>query len=307
MDVSAYVFPSGPFDQFVADVVAAEHQGYAAAWIPHVFSWDALTAVAVAGRETSDIRLGTAVVPTHPTHPLLLAQHALSAQAACGGRLTLGVGVSHAFLVEGVWGYSYARPVAWMTEYLSALVPALRGERPEVQGERITARPPRPLDTPGCQPPPVLAAALGPRMLRLAGEACDGTITWMTGPRTLGDHTVPSLRRAAEAAGRPRPRVVAGLPVCVTDRPAGARDLAQKQFGVYSNVPSYRAMLDREGVATAPDLALIGSAEQVGERLGAIAEAGVDEFMACVFGDPDEREATHECVLARAAPRRASS
>jgi F420-dependent oxidoreductase-like protein len=212
----------------------------------------------------------------------------------------LGIGVTHAFIVEGVWGYSYDRPVAWLAEYLSALLPALQGELPSVAGERVTARPLRPLETPDVTAPPVLAAALGSGMLRLAGRTCAGTVTWLTGPRTLAEHIVPSIRTAAEDAGRPVPRVVAGLPVCVTDDPGRAARRAGRKFGVYTDVPSYRAMLDREGAATAADLAIIGTADEVAERVADLARAGVDEFMACVFGTPDEQQATHDCLRGRA-------
>jgi 5,10-methylenetetrahydromethanopterin reductase len=298
VDVSQYMFPGGSFESFVTEVVAAERRGYAGAWLPQIFGWDVLTALALVGRETSTLRLGTAVVPTHPTHPLVLAQAALTTQAASGGRLHLGVGVSHAFLVEGVWGYSYDRPAAWLREYLDALLPALRGERPDVAGERVTARPPRPLDLPGAEAPPVYAAALAPAMLRLAGRRCAGTITWLTGPRTLERHVVPAIRVAAEEAGRPAPRVVAGLPVCVTRDARRARERAAEQLAVYSGVPSYRAMLDREGVASPADLALVGGPAEITDRLGELAAIGVDEFMAYVYGDPDEREATHGCLRA---------
>ncbi len=298
MELSVYVFPGPWLGGWVAELVAAEDRGYAGAWVPQVFGWDALTALALAGGRTSRLRLGTAVVPTHPTHPLVLAQAALTTQAACGGRLTLGVGVSHAFIVEGIWGYSYARPLAWLREYLSVLVPALHGERVRVEGDHVTARPTGPLQIPGVPPPPVLAAALAPRMLRLAGEQCAGTVAWLAGRRTLRDHLVPTIRAAATATGRPMPRVVAGLPVCVTTHRDRARDHARKLLDVYQTVPAYRALLDREGVAEPADLALIGPADHIAEQLAGLADTGVDELMLRVFGDDAEQAATHDCLSA---------
>jgi F420-dependent oxidoreductase-like protein len=241
------------------------------------------------------------VLPSQTTHPLALAAAAMSVQSAAGGRFTLGLGASHRFLVETAWGGSYARPVQRMRDYMSALRPAMAGRSVDVRTELVTARTVRPLSLPGVAPPAILLAALGEKMLGLAGEVADGTITWLTGTRTLRAHVVPVLRGSAERAGRPRPRVVAALPVCVTSRPDAAVELARTQFAAYSQVPSYRSVLDREGVADASDVALIGGEDQVTERLNALAAAGVDEFAACVFGDPDSVERTHE-LLSRLAP-----
>jgi F420-dependent oxidoreductase-like protein len=297
MKISRFVFPRGTVEDVVADLAAAERDGFEGAWMPQVFGWDPLTTLALAARETSRLRLGTAVVPTHPTHPLLLAASALTTQAATGGRLTLGVGVSHRFIVEGVWGYSYERPFSWAREYLSALLPALDGERPQVQAQRVTAMAPRPLETPGAEPPSVLLAAMGPRMLGLAAEATDGTVTWLVGPRTVEAHVVPTIRAAAAAAGRPQPRVVVGLPVCVTSNPSAARERAAAEFGAYADVPAYRAMLDREGVLSPSEVAIVGEEATVGAELERLAAAGATEFMACVFGDSGERRRTAACLI----------
>jgi F420-dependent oxidoreductase-like protein len=259
-----------------------------------------LTTLALAARETSTVRLGTAVVPAHPHHPLVLAAAALTAQSAADGRLTLGIGASHRFMVEDVWGYSYARPAGWMREYIAALAPALRGERPALRGGRVTAAPPRPLQTPGASEPPLILAAMGPLMLAVAGEMCNGTVTWLAGAATLRDHVVPRIRAAAEDASRLAPAIIAGLPVCVTDDVAAARELARTHFAPYSAVPSYRAVLDLEGAAEAGDVAVIGSEDDIGAALDDLRDAGVTEFMACVFGDGDQRERTIAC-LTRAA------
>jgi F420-dependent oxidoreductase-like protein len=139
----------------------------------------------------------------------------------------------------------------------------------------------------------VLVAALGPAMLRLTGELADGTVTWMTGERTLADHVVPSLTKAAESAGRPAPHVVAGVPVSVTVDPDAAREQAAKTFSVYGQLPSYRAMLDREGAAGPADVAVVGDEDTVATAVRRYADAGVTDFNAVVFGDRDSRERTY--------------
>ncbi|MGF7124004.1 TIGR03564 family F420-dependent LLM class oxidoreductase [Rhodococcus sp. BE178] len=296
MEIGRMVWPSVRLDEVVERVARVEADGLAAAWVPQIFGWDALTVLALAGERTSSIRLGTAVLPTHPTHPLLLAASALTTQAAVGGRLQLGLGVSHRFIVEDVWGLSFERPVQWARDYLAALIPSLRGERTQFDGVRLRAELPRPLDTFDTPAPPVLLAALGPAMLRLAGEHADGTVTLMTGIRTVAEHIVPTISVAAAAAGRPAPRIVVGLPICVTADVDAARQRCREEFAAYTNTPSYRAMLDKEGAADPADVALIGSRGEVSDRLRAFHDAGATEFMAWVFGDDNEQAETGSCL-----------
>ena len=260
----------------------AESEGFASFWLPQIFGLDALAALTLVGAETPRIELGTAVVPTYPRHPITLAAQALTVQAASGGRLTLGIGLSHQFVIEAMFGYSFDRPARHMDEYLRALVPLLHGENADVDGE--TVRTHAQISVPGTEAPSLLVAALGPRMLQLTAERADGTITWMTGPRTLEEFTVPTLRAAAAAAGRPEPRVAVGLPICVTDDPDGARARAAQIFEVYGHLPSYRAMLDREGVAGPADVALVGDEATVSASVRRLAEVGVTDFAAAEFG-----------------------
>ncbi|KWX22848.1 FMN reductase [Mycolicibacterium wolinskyi] len=298
MHISRLVFPTGGLDTFVDDIVACEQAGFHGAWVPQIFGWDALTALAMAGGRTTSLRLGTAVLPIYPTHPVVLAQSAMTTQAAAGGRFTLGLGTSHRFVVENVWGMDFERPRHRMAEFLRIVVPAMAGADVEFRGEELSATTLRPLELPGIEPPDIVLAAMGPAMLRLAGAHADGTVTWMTGVRTLTEHIVPTIAAAAEHAQRPAPRVIAGLPVCVTDNPAAARDAARREFAAYNDVPSYRAMLDREGFTHAGDAALIGSADEVLDLIGEVAGAGATELCANIFGSPDERAATIE-VLGR--------
>jgi F420-dependent oxidoreductase-like protein len=177
-----------------------------------------------------------------------------------------------------------------MREYLSVLVPLLRGETADVDGETITTH--AALDVPELPPVPVLVAALGPKMLDLAGTVADGTVTWMTGPATLADHTVPVITAAAERAGRPAPRIATSLPICVTADADAARERAAGDFRTYGFLPSYRAMLDREGAAGPADVAIVGDESTVRNGLARLADAGVTDFVASIFGERDDRAAT---------------
>jgi F420-dependent oxidoreductase-like protein len=294
---------SGPLDTVTANVRKLADAGFASAWVAQVFGYDALTLLAVAGRDVPGIELATGVVPTYPRHPLVLASQALTTQAACGGRLVLGIGLSHRVVIEGMFGYSYERPARHMREYLSVLLPLLRGEQVSFAGETLKTMTLAPLDVKGVAPPPVLLAALAPTMLQLAGSLADGTVTWMTGPATVADHIVPSITKAAEAAGRDRPRVVVGLPVCITNAPDEARDRAGRAFVVYGQLPSYRAMLDREGAGGPQDVAIVGDETEVVGQIGRIADGGATDFMGSLFGTPEERARTSDVLasLSRAA------
>lgn len=279
-------------DAFVEQVRAVADAGFASAWSPQVFGMDALTALSIAGREVAGIELGTAVVPIYVHHPLALAQQALTAHFATGGRLTLGVGLSHQIVVETMWGLSFERPVDYMRDYLSALVPMLSGGgKVDYAGERIQAR--AEVRVPEGTNVPVLLAALGPRMLGLAGTVAAGTITWMTGPATIASHVVPTITKAAADAGVAAPRVVMALPTCVTDDEATARGKAAQLFAMYGMLPSYRAMLDREGAAGPADVAIVGDAPSVRSQVEALAEHGVTDFVGVPF---ENREATLEVL-----------
>jgi F420-dependent oxidoreductase-like protein len=273
-------------DDFVGRVAATAQAGFGSAWTPQIFGLDALTALAVAGREVPGIALGTAVVPTYPRHPLALGQQALTTQAACDGRLTLGIGLSHQVVVEGMWGISFDRPAHHMKEYLSVLKPFLEEKKVSFSGEAITAQGQfqGPADIPA---PPVVVAALGPRMLRIAGTLADGTLTWMTGPKTIGSHIVPHITKAASAAGRPAPRVIVALPVAVTEDVDAAKERAATVFAVYGHLPSYRAMLDREGAEGPPSVVIAGDEAAVRAKIEEIFALGATQFLAVPFFEPE--------------------
>jgi 5,10-methylenetetrahydromethanopterin reductase len=290
--------PSGPdpMGGLREQMRQAAGDGFASAWLSNIFGLDALTALAVAGNQVDGIELGTAVVPTYPRHPAALAQQALTTAAACGGRLVLGIGVSHKIVIEDMYGYDFDRPVRHMREYLAVLLPLLERRPASFTGATVRAN--LTLTTPGECQVPLLVAALGTQMLRLAGQQADGTILWMTGPATVRDHVAPAITEAAVTAGRPAPRIVCILPVCVTGDPGGARERAARVFAVYGELPSYRAMLDREGAAGPGDVAIVGDEEAVGAQISALSEAGVTDFVAGEYGRGED--ATRTRALLRA-------
>jgi len=267
-------------DGAFAQARRAAQAGLASFWLPNIFGLDAITAAALVGREVAGVELGTAVVPSYPRHPVALAQQALTAAAATGGRFTLGIGLSHKIVIEDLFGLDYSKPARHMREYLEVLTPLLRGEPAKFQGEeyRVNVG----IQVPGATAVPLLVAALGPVMLGIAGRLADGTITWMTGPDTLERHIVPTLSRAASAAGRPAPRVVAGLPIALTHDVPAAREVAGKFFEIYGSLPSYRAMLDREGAAGPADVALLGDEASLRAQIDRLRDAGVTDLDAAV-------------------------
>jgi F420-dependent oxidoreductase-like protein len=302
MRIGSLIDLNKPIDEAVEQVRGFADAGFASAWASQIFGYDALSLLALIGREVPGIELGTAVVPVYPRHPQALAQQALTVQAATANRLTLGIGLSHQLVVEGMWGYTYEKPARYMREYLTALVPMLHGEAVNVEGEVITAHSYGPLEVPGSEAPPLLVAALGSVMLGIAGRMADGTVTWMTGVATIEHHIAPAIAQAAATAGRPPPRVVVSLPVTVTTDPEHAKERIDKAFALYPNLPSYKAMLDKEGAERPSDIALVGTEEEVGAQLEHLAVAGSTDFVAAVVGNPEEK-ARSEALLVSVAAR----
>lgn len=288
-------FNDGTLQDVVAEAAAVEQDGFASYWVPNIFGHDALTALAVVGTAVPRIELGTAVVPTFPRHPHAMAQQSHTVAAASGNRFTLGIGLSHKIVIENMFGLSYDKPVRHLREYLNVLMPLSRNEPANFEGEmyRVHAA----INANGSTGFGVVVAALGEQMLRVTAAQADGTLTWCTGPVTLANHIVPTITKAAEEFGRPAPRVIAALPVCVTDDKPAAAERAAAVFAGYGGLPSYRAMLDREGVAGPADIAIIGSAAEVQDRIGALAGIGVTDFAAVEFGaTAEERGDTREAL-----------
>lgn len=273
------------------DIAAMEAKGFNSYWLAQTGLVDALTALAVAGESTSNITLGTAVIPTWPRHPQALAAQALTTQAATNGRTVLGIGLGHEVAVEGSWRMKWEKPIRHMLDYLDVLQPLLEAGTADHTGEVWSflgeyARP-------TSEAPSVMLAALGDQMLKIAGKRTDGTILWCVGPKTLEQQIVPKINEAAASADRPTPSVVCSLPVWVTDDAEAARAMVAKTLTIYGQLPSYRAMLDIEGVDGPADISLIGTAEQVKEGVAMIAASGATDFTAVIpTPDPDERAAT---------------
>ena len=276
-------------DDLKKQVQVANNLGYSTFWTPQIFNLDALTALAVIAESVEDIRLGTSVIPTYPRHPMMLAQQALTVNQVSNGRLDLGIGLSHKPVVEGMWGISFDAPVGHMSDYLQILMALLHDGTISYGGKHLTSR--GGIDVPA-DAPPVLVAALGPQMLKLVGRVADGTVTWMTGPETIRNHISPVINAAAEEAGRPVPQVIAAVPVCITSDLDMAEEYAKRDFGFYGDLPSYRAMLEREGLANSWDIALSGSFEQVADGLQKYADSGGTQVVAAVYGPDEAREQT---------------
>ena len=279
--------------RLIADAEWAESAGMDTAWIPQVpTDFDALTAVTLMGARTSRIELGTAVVPLQAQHPIALARQALSAQAAAGGRLALGVGPSHHWIIEDMLGLPYERPAGLTRDYLDVLDAARRGPGP-IDVENATYTVHNPLDLAPVAPLPILVAALGPVMLRLAGERADGTLLWMADERAVAEHVVPRITKAAEAAGRSAPRIVAGIPVCLC-RPAevdAARERANRILGEAEISPNYQRLLDYGDAKDVGDLCAAGDEAAIAARFKRFADAGVTDLSVRLLPIGDDRDA----------------
>lgn len=285
--------------QIIDDVTASEAQGFSSYWLAQSALIDATAVLGLAGTHTSTIELGTAVVPTWERHPRALAAQALTAQAACGGRFTLGIGLSHRPVVEGMLKMEWDRPVLHMLDYLDVLQPLLTDGKVSHQGEiwSFMGSGGRPTH----DPPKVMLAALGDQMLRVAGRRTDGTILWCVGPTTIERQILPVLFEAADKAGRPAPSIVCSLPVWVTDDVVPAKNFVATAFKDYAALPSYRAMLDIEGVQGIESIALIGSEQQVADGLARIDASGATDFTAVVMGANADELARARAVLSAAA------
>jgi F420-dependent oxidoreductase-like protein len=278
-----------------ATAKAAEDAGIDRIWFSQRLGWDALTLIAGVAPYTTSVEFAVGVVPVYPRHPLALAAQALSVQALIGNRLTLGVGASHPHMVEGMLGQSMERPAAYVREYVEALGPLLAGEPTDYAGERLTAR--GQITIPGAEAPELILAALGPRMLKTAGELTAGTTTSWAGPNVIESFIRPTIDQAAAAAGRPQPQVIAGATVVVTDDGDSARDWIATNYGAAGGMPAYRAVLDRGGKAGPEDTAVLGDEEAVAKQLQQFKDAGTTEFVFCPVGTEANRERTIRFAL----------
>jgi len=278
--------PDASLGKYVRIARDIEARGFNSLWLAHIRSHDAVMAMALAGRETERIEVGTAVTPIQPRHPMALAQQALSASDMAGGRFTLGVGLSHARVIEDMLGLSWTRLAKTMEEYLTVLNPLLHGRAVEFNGDLYQVDISLDIQNP-VQPKSTVVAALGPRMLAVAGAHSDGTVLWMTGPRTTETYIEPKISEAARRHNRKPPRIIAGFPVLLTQDETAGREFIAKQLAHYGNLPSYRAMLDREGVAGPADLALVGDEAKLAKDIGRIKDSGATDFISVLIETGD--------------------
>jgi F420-dependent oxidoreductase-like protein len=280
----------------VGDVQDAERLGFASIWMPQVPGYlDAMTALTVVGQATMRIELGTAVVPVQTRHPVPMAQQALTTQLACGGRFTLGLGPSHHWIVEGQLGLPYEKPARLVRDYLAVLAAAFAGPG-TVDVSNDAFRVHSPMDVADEVPMPVLISALAPTMLRIAGEHAGGTILWMADERAVASHVVPRLTTAASAAGRPSPRIVAGVPVtlCPDAEVAEARSYGATVLGHAGFSPNYERLLEHGDADDIGDIMAVGGESAIATRLAAFRDAGVTDLAARVVPLGDSPEARLE-------------
>lgn len=279
-------------DRMLKDVEWAEAAGLDTVWVPQIpTDFDALTAVALMGTRTTRIEIGTAVVPLQAQHPIALARQALSTHAATGGRLALGVGPSHHWIVEDMLGLTYEKPAKFTRDYLDILNAAQHGPGPiDVENDTFTVH--NPLDLAPVGPMPILIAALGPVMLELAGGRTDGTILWMADERAIAEHVVPRITKAAADAGRPDPRIVAGIPVCLctpsevdTARERADRILAEAEIS-----PNYQRLLEHGDSRTIGDMAVVGDEDAILAGFRRYADAGVTDLSMRLLPIGDTRD-----------------
>jgi F420-dependent oxidoreductase-like protein len=275
-------------DEIGTDAAKAQDNGISRIWFSQRSGWDPLTLITATAPYAKEVGFGVGVVPIYPRHPLALAAQALSVQAATGNRLTLGIGSSHPVIVENQYGLSMSRPAKYMREYVEALAPLLRGEPVEYRGERMTAVGQIAID--GVQPPSLILAALGPRMLEIAGSLTDGTITSWAGADVIGDYIRPTIDKAA--GSRPSPQVIACTCVAITNDADAARQWIRETYGLAGSLPAYRAILDRGAAAGPEDTAVIGTEEEVARQLQRFADAGTTEFMIAPVGTPTQQART---------------
>ncbi len=280
-----------------AEARYAVEAGFDSFWVSQIFGVDPIVALAAIADETRSLsEVGTSVVPLYGRHPLALAAQARTAQSALDGRFTLGIGPSHALVVEGFFGESYDRPFTRTREFVDAIAPLLRGENSDVDGEELTSHGWLTIES---DPVPLLLAAMGPRMLDLAGRSADGTSLGMSvGPTTIESLVVPTITAAAREAGRPAPRIKGFPVVCVTNDPDAAHAHSAEGSQMYAELPAYRAALDREGVSSPADLGLYGSIDDVVAGLERYVAAGATELRIAVTAPDDATEQRTRDALA---------
>lgn len=277
--------------------------GFEGMWLGAAFGFDPLIALALAAHSAPRLQLGTAVVPTWPRHPLVMAQSAATVSAACGGRFRLGIGPSHA-PVMGMYGIDFDRPISHVREYLTVVRSLLRDGKVKHRGERYSVN--GFLDVADAPPPPVLLGVLREQSARVAGELADGALSWLCPASYLAEVIAPNLAAGAARAGREAPPLLAEYPcVLTTDRDA-VRQLAATELAVYPMMPFYRAVFEASGIALDAagwndamiDAAILwGDESTLQAKIGAAFDAGADEVVLSPFGTGDDTTTSRDdCI-----------
>ena len=296
MRISVMADPwSGSAADVLEEATFAGSVGADTYWLAQVWRMDSMTLIpSLAAAAGPDLKFGSGIVCSYLRHPVTLASQALTTNVLVDGRYTLGVGLSHQVILEPMFGIDFTRPLRAMREYLDVLLPAIAQQPVDADGETVSFH--GAVDVPGAAAPDVVLAALGPQMLRLCGERTAGTITWMTGPQTLAGYVVPAITAAAERGGRDAPRIVALVPMWITDDTAAARTASAERLDIYGMAPSYRSMLQREGWAAPEDAVLIGNEDHVRASIERYREAGATEMGIQILGTGDDRDRTRAFV-----------
>lgn len=289
-------------EDIVAEAQRVRDDGLSGYWVPQQWDTEPISLISMLAPQVPDIEMVASVIPIHSRHPLIAAQETVTVQMLTGGRFTLALGVGHKDTARKRWGCDFEHPVARLQEYLGIVLPLVREGRVEFSGEiySSTARLRR------CRPWPetnVLVGAMGPNMLRLAGQVADGTVTWLCGLAGLRDHVVPTITAAAAEAGRPSPRVVAMLPLCVTADEADARQRIAAAWAPYQMRATYQKALARSGATDAGVISLAGSSAAVSDALDEFAAAGVTDFVAVPMAASERELDDIRSVLREASKR----
>lgn len=286
-------------DDFIAQARRAQEVGVEQVWLSQRFDHDAIALAGILGAAVPGLKVGTFVVPINPRHPLIVSSLAQTAQAATHGNFTLGLGLGAHQLERDAFGTPFPNTIGRLREHLTVLRSIFDTGAVDFHGEELTAKPEWPVTVPGATAIPIYVAAMGPKALQVTGELADGTLPYLAGPRTIAEFIEPTIAKAAADAGRPKPQIIAAVPVLVTDDLDAGRAVAAERLGFYESIPSYRKVLDREGVDHAGDLAAVGSAEAVAKHLRTYLDAGATDVVLSPIDRTDS--ADHESLWAVAA------
>ncbi|MFG2813122.1 LLM class F420-dependent oxidoreductase [Streptomyces sp. NPDC048410] len=283
MTVGAVLNTPGAVNQVDASVLQAREAaaaGLRSVWFGQTFGADSPQLAAIVGRAVPGLQVGTSAIPVFGRHPLLVSSQAQTAQAATHGRYHLGLALGTKLLTEGGFGLPFERPIARLREFITALRQLTETGNADFHGELLTAVTPIPARVPGAEDGvPVLVAAMGPQALKVSGELADGILPYLAGPRALERDIVPAVTAAAEAAGRPAPRIVALVPGVVTDDADAVREKATEQLAFYEQIPSYARVIERSGARRASDVAVIGDERTVAAEVRRYRDAGATEVV----------------------------